>query len=117
VGRHAVEEPAVVGDDEGGSGEFEQGVFEGAECFHVEIVGGFVEQEDVAPRHEGFGKVQPPALAAGEFADLLALIRALEIEAANVSAAGCFADADVAPALNECGNNFCPAWSGYNNGA
>src|SRR3989338_625038 len=40
----AVEEPAVVGDHHNAAGEFEQGVFEGAQGFHVEVVGGFVEQ-------------------------------------------------------------------------
>ena len=40
----AVEEEAVVGDDDGAAGEVLQRVLEGAEGFHVEIVGGLVQQ-------------------------------------------------------------------------
>ena len=44
VGADAVEEPAVVADDEGDACEFGQGFFEGAQGVDVEVVGGFVEE-------------------------------------------------------------------------
>ena len=44
VGGDAVEEPAVVGDDQHAAGEFEERVFQRAQGLHVEVVGGFVQQ-------------------------------------------------------------------------
>ena len=38
----AVEEEAVVADDHGAAGEVDQRVFQGAQGFDVEVVGGFV---------------------------------------------------------------------------
>ena len=43
VGADAVEEEAVVGDDDGAAGEVDEGVLEGAEGLDVEVVGRFVE--------------------------------------------------------------------------
>ncbi len=43
----AVEEPAVVADDEGDACEFFEGFFEGAERVDVQIVGRFIEQQNV----------------------------------------------------------------------
>jgi hypothetical protein len=40
VGADAVEEEAVVGDHHGAAGEVGEGVFQGAEGFDVEVVGG-----------------------------------------------------------------------------
>ena len=48
VGTDAVEEEAVVADDHGATREVDESVFERAECFDVEVVGRFVEEEDVA---------------------------------------------------------------------
>ncbi len=42
---HAVEEPAVVGDDHGAAGEVLEALFQGAERVDVQVVGRFVEQE------------------------------------------------------------------------
>ncbi len=86
MGGDAVEEPAIVGDDSDAAGEFEQRIFERAQGFHVEVVGGFVEQQHVAAGDEGLRQVQASAFAAGELADDLALVRALEVEAADVGA-------------------------------
>src|SRR5262245_49840466 len=48
VGRDAVQEPAVVGDDDGAAREREQRFFQCAQRLDVEVVGRFVEQDDVA---------------------------------------------------------------------
>ncbi len=64
VGADAVEEPAVVADDEGGACEFADGFFEGAECVDVEVVGGFVEEDDVGAFGEGLGEVDTVAFSA-----------------------------------------------------
>jgi dipeptide/tripeptide permease len=47
-----VEEPAVVGNDHRAAGKREQGVLQGAEGVHVEIVGRFIQQQQVAPAPE-----------------------------------------------------------------
>ena len=48
VGADAVEEEAVVADDDGATGEVDEGVFERAECFDVEVVGRLIKEKDVA---------------------------------------------------------------------
>src|SRR5690348_11670695 len=50
VGRDAVEEPAVVADDDGAAGKVLQRLFERAQGVDVEIVGRLVEQQDVGTR-------------------------------------------------------------------
>ena len=47
---------------------------------HVEVVGRLVEQQHVGAGLQHLGQVHPVALAAGELADLLLLIRAPEVE-------------------------------------
>src|SRR3569833_1898488 len=48
VGRDTVEEPAIVRNHHRAAREVEQRFFERAQCFHVEVVGGLVEQQHVA---------------------------------------------------------------------
>ena len=43
----AIKEPAVVGDDDGAAREAFDGFFECGEGFGVQIVGRFVEQDDI----------------------------------------------------------------------
>ena len=86
VGAEAVEEEAVVGDDDGAAGEVLERVFQRPQGFDVEVVGGFVEQEDVAAGLQELGHVDAVALAAGQEADLLLLVAALEVEGAAVGA-------------------------------
>src|SRR5690606_33470609 len=88
VGRHAVQEPAVVGDDHGAAGELQQSVLERAEGLHVQVVRRLVQEQHVAALLEGEREVQAVALAAGEHAGLLLLVRALEAELADVGARG-----------------------------
>src|SRR5207247_5815835 len=77
VGGNPVEEPAIVADDDGATREGEEGVLEGTEGVHVEVVGGLVQEEQVAAGLEQLGHVQPIPLAAREVAYFLLLIAAL----------------------------------------
>jgi hypothetical protein len=78
VGRDAVEEPPVVGDHHRAAGELEQGVLERAQRLDVEVVGGLVEQQQVAALLQGEREVEAVALTAGEHARLLLLVRPLK---------------------------------------
>ena len=80
VGGDAVEEPAVVGNHHGAAGEAFEAFFEGADGVYVEIVGGFVEEDEVGPAFEQAGEVDAVAFAAGEHADFLLLIGPGEAE-------------------------------------
>src|SRR5262245_6666619 len=61
----AVQEPAVVADDDGASGEVLQRLFERAHRVHVQVVGGFVEQQRVRARFQRLRQMDPVAFAAG----------------------------------------------------
>lgn len=82
----AVEEEAVVGDDDGAACEIDQGVFEGAQGLDVKVVGRFIEEEDVAAGFQEFGHVDAVAFAAREAADLFLLVAAFEVEGRAVGA-------------------------------
>src|SRR4249919_2821985 len=86
VGGDAVEEPAVMGNHHHAAGELQQRVFQRAQRLDVEVVGGFVEQQHVAALQQGLGQMQAAALTTRERADQLLLVRALEVEAADVGA-------------------------------
>ena len=60
----AVQEEAVVGDDNGAAREVFDGIFQGAEGFDVEVVGRFVQQQDIAAAFQQFGHVDAVAFAA-----------------------------------------------------
>src|SRR5258708_1679552 len=84
----AVEEPAVVADDEHAAGEFDERVLERPQRFHVEVVRRFVEQQDVPSGEHGLREVHPAALAAGQRAQLLLLVGPPDVEPAEVGARG-----------------------------
>ena len=109
MGGDAIQEPAVVRDDEHAPGEFQEGVLERPQRFHVEVVGRLVEQQDVASVEHRLREVHPAALAAGELADRFLLVGAAEVEAREVGARGHleFAHLDgVIPAGNILENRF-----------
>ena len=66
VGGDAVEEPAVMADDHGAAGEILQRLLQGAHGVHVQVVGRFVEEQDVGPLLQHPGQVDAVPLAAGE---------------------------------------------------
>src|SRR5882762_9304781 len=82
---NAIEEPAIVRNDHGAARERHQGVLEGAQRFDVQIVGRFVEQQDVAARLQNLRQVHAIAFAARQVADHLLLLHALEIESADIA--------------------------------
>jgi len=86
VGRDAVEEPPIVRDHNGGAREVQQGFFQGTQGFNVEVVGRFVEQQDVATLFQGQGQVQATTLTTGQVLDELLLVATLEVETADVGA-------------------------------
>jgi hypothetical protein len=86
VGRHAVEEPAVVADDDRAAGELEERLLERAQRVDVEIVRRLVEEEHVARRSSAAWRGGRGSLAAGEVADLLLLVGPLEVEPRHVGA-------------------------------
>src|SRR5438067_4346055 len=86
VGRDAIEEPAVVADDDGAARKVEERLLERAQRVHVEIVGRLVEQQQVAALLEQFGEMDAVALAARQRADAALLRRTLEIEPGDVGA-------------------------------
>ena len=61
--------------DHDAAGKFQQGVFQRAQGFHVQIVRRFIEQQDVAAHQQGFCQVQTSAFTAGQVAHLLLLVR------------------------------------------
>src|ERR1700676_2526016 len=65
----AIEEPAVVADHHRAAGEGEESLLERPQGVHVEIVGGLVEQQQVAAGPQGAREVQPVALATREVLD------------------------------------------------
>lgn len=50
-----VQEPAVVRDDQAAAGKLQQGVFQRPQGFHVQVVGGLVQQQHVAAFQQGLG--------------------------------------------------------------
>ena len=76
----SVKEPTVVGDHHGATRECEQRVLERLQGFDVEVIGRFVEQQQVAALLQGQGQVQTIAFATGQHAGELLLIGALEAE-------------------------------------
>src|SRR5690606_23035319 len=81
-----VQEPAIVADHQRHARELQQRILERTQRLHVEIVGRLVEQQHVAALQQRLGQVQTAALTAGERADQLLLVRALEVETADVGA-------------------------------
>src|SRR6185312_10943835 len=84
--RDAVEEPAVMGDDDRAAGEFQQRLFERAQRVDIQIVGRLVQENHIGGGLQHLGEMNAVALAARELADFFLLIRAAEIEESAVSA-------------------------------
>jgi hypothetical protein len=64
-GDDVVEEGAVVRDQQQRAPELQQQLFEQLECFEVEVVGRFVEDQEIAGPREDPRQLEPLALAAG----------------------------------------------------
>ena len=59
MGAGAVQEPAIVGDHHRTTGEFLQRVLQRTEGLDVQVIGGLVEEQQVAAFLEGQRQVEP----------------------------------------------------------
>ncbi len=60
----AIQKPAIVGDHDRAARERQQRVLERAQRVHIKIVGGLVQQQQVATAAQQLGEVHAVALAA-----------------------------------------------------
>ena len=81
-----VQEPAVVADHHGAARKVFQSLFQGSQGVHIQIVGRFVQQNNVAPFLQHLGQVDPVPLAAGKKPYFFLLLRSGEIESGNIGA-------------------------------
>jgi len=91
----AVQEPAVVADDDDAPGKGLEAGLQRAERVDIEVVGRLVEEQHVAARLEQLGQVDAVPLPSRQRADELLLVRAAEVEARHVRARGQLARADL----------------------
>jgi hypothetical protein len=68
--RHAVQEGAVVGDGHHAALEVDQQLLQPLDRVQVQVVGGFVEQQDIGLAHQRLGECDAFAGSAGQRADL-----------------------------------------------
>src|SRR4029077_9108450 len=88
VGGHPVEEPPVVADHHRVARGGEPRVFQRPQGVDAQVVGGLLEEQQVAAALEHGGEVHAVALAAREVAHPLLLVRSLEVERGHVGARG-----------------------------
>src|SRR5262249_51445023 len=86
VGGEPVQEEAIVADDHGAAGEILQRRLKARQCLDIEIVGRFVQQDQIATLLQHLGKMHAVALTARKLADLFLLVRSLEVEPAAIGA-------------------------------
>ena len=86
MGGDPVQEPAIVRNHDGSTGEIHQRLLQCTEGVHIEIVGRLVEQEHVRPGLEHLGQMNPVAFSPREDPDRLLLFCPGEIEARAVFA-------------------------------
>ena len=67
--------------------ELQQGVFQRAQGFDVQVVGWFIEQQHVAANLQQFCEVQTTTLTTRQFAHAFALIDAFKVKASDIGAA------------------------------
>src|SRR5262245_17994980 len=84
VGGNAIEKEAVVADDDGAPREILERRFERGQRLDIEVVGRFIEKDQIRARLQHLGEVDAIALAARELAHFLLLVGTLEIEPANI---------------------------------
>ena len=84
-----------MGDDDGATGECQEGIFQRAESLDVEVIGRLIQQEEISTLLEGESQVQTVTLTAGQNAGRLLLVRALEAKGGHIGARGHFDIADL----------------------
>ena len=63
MGAYPVEKVAVMADDHDASGEFIQGFLQYAHGVHIKVIGGFIEQQEIAAPTQHFCQMHTVALA------------------------------------------------------
>lgn len=74
-------------DHHGTTRELQQGVFQRAQGFNVQVVGWFIEQQHVAANLQQLREMQTTTLTTRQFAYAFALIDAFKVKAADIGAA------------------------------
>ena len=80
-----IQEHAVVGNHKHRSRKLPEKVLKPKDGFNIQMIGGLIEQQDIAAGTEQFGQVDPVPLPAGQVLHPLLLVRPAEIEAAEIS--------------------------------
>ena len=76
MGGNPIEKPAIMADNHRTPAKVFQRLFQRTERIDIEIVGGFIKEQDVPAFFQHFGEMNAVALTAGQQADLLLLIGA-----------------------------------------
>ncbi len=71
-------------DHHGTAREGEQGFFQGAQGFDIQVVRGLVQQQHVSPLFQGLCKLQTATFTTGKLIQALLLVVAFEVKATNV---------------------------------
>ena len=79
---YTVEEPTVVADYDGASGEVLEAFLQGTQRVDINVVGRLVQKQNVTLLLQGHGKVQPVAFSSGQYSALLLLVGSVEVEPA-----------------------------------
>ena len=85
AGRHAIEEVAIVADEQHRAGIVREQFLQQFQRFEIEIVRRLVEHQQVGRSRERHRERQPPALAAGQHADRRARLFRAEQEVLHVA--------------------------------
>lgn len=88
MGADAVQEVAIVTDDDQGALKGDEGFLKHAEGRQIEVVCGFIQKEDVSAAFEDFGEEHPAPFSPTELGDGLGDAILREEEATEVAAQG-----------------------------
>ena len=78
-----VEKIAVVRNDDLGAGQRGQMAFQPQHGFQIQVVGGFVQQQQIGAAHQGLGEIEPHPPAAGKGFNRFAVFFLREAESAQ----------------------------------
>src|SRR6266550_5244168 len=85
VRRDSIQKPAVMGDHDGATRKVFQRLFQCAQSVDVEVIRGFVQQQNVRAFFQHLRQVDSIAFSARQHANLLLLIRTGKIEPSYIS--------------------------------
>src|SRR5579875_3730425 len=82
----AIQKPTIMADNHRTAGKGGQRLFQGAQGIDIEIIGGFVQQNNIGAGFQHLRKVHPIAFAARQGTHQFLLIRSLKIESTDIGA-------------------------------